>query len=110
MPNRLAESDILPIDENYRKTLWNHSCSAPSQFQGHYDYGSAFYSYEHGLAKIIVLASYSNSTVGSAQYEWLADKLDNFDRAVTPWLIVTFHAPFYTSFLGHVSPSCALAL
>ena len=102
VPNRMGDADILPIDDDYRKTLWHGECSSPSQFQSHYDFGNSFYSYEHGLAKIIVLSSYSNSTVGSVQYEWLAEELDNFDRAETPWLIVSFHAPFYTTFLGHV--------
>lgn len=102
VPNRIDDADILPIDDDYRKTLWNGDCSAPSQFQAHYDYGNAFYSFEHGLAKIIVLSSYSHSTKESVQYEWLADELDNYDRSVTPWLIVSFHAPLYTSFLGHL--------
>jgi len=103
VPNRIADADILPITDEYRKTLWHGECSTPSQFQSHYDYGNAFYSYEHGLTKIIVLSSYSNTTKDSVQYNWLADELDNYDRSVHPWLIVSFHAPFYTSFLGHVN-------
>lgn len=101
-PNRIADADTWPITEEYRKTLWHGDCSTPSGFQAHYDYGNAFYSYEHGLAKIIVLSSYSNSSKDSVQYEWLADELDNYDRSTTPWLLVSFHAPLYTSFLGHV--------
>lgn len=101
-PNRLGDADIIPVSDDYRKNLWHGECSAPSSFQAHYDYGNAFYSYEHGLAKIIVLSSYSNSSVGSVQYEWFAAELDKIDRSATPWLIVSFHAPMYTSFLGHV--------
>ena len=101
-PNRLADADIFPVEEDYRKTLWKGSCSTPSEFQGHYNYGNAFYSYQHGLVQIIVLSSYSDATVGSVQYQWLEQELQNIDRKVTPWLLVSFHAPLYTTFQGHV--------
>jgi hypothetical protein len=102
-PNRLADADMLPVEEDYRKTLWHGSCSTPSEFQGHYNYGNAFYSYQHGLVQIIVLSSYSDATVGSVQYEWLEQELLKIDRKVTPWLLVSFHAPLYTTFQGHVN-------
>jgi hypothetical protein len=101
-PNRVTDADILPVDEDYRKTLWKGSCSTPSEFQGHYNYGNAFYAYQHGLVQIIVLSSYSDATVGSVQYEWLEQELQAIDRKVTPWLLVSFHAPLYTTFQGHV--------
>jgi hypothetical protein len=101
-PNRLADADTRPVEEDYRKTLWNGSCSTPSEFQGHYNYGNAFYSYQHGLVQIIVLSSYSDATVGSVQYEWLEQELRMIDRKITPWLLVSFHAPLYTTFQGHV--------
>ena len=101
-PNRLAPADMEPVSGDYRKTLWHHSCSAPSVFQGHYNFGNAFYSYEHGLAKIVVLSSYSDATEGSVQYEWLRKELEQVDRSRTPWLLVSFHSPLYTTFLGHI--------
>jgi hypothetical protein len=101
-PNRVADADIRPVEEDYRKTLWKGSCSTPSEFQGHYNYGNAFYSYQHGLVQIIVLSSYSDATVGSVQYEWLEQELQTMDRKITPWLLVSFHAPLYTTFQGHV--------
>jgi hypothetical protein len=68
-----------------------------------YAFGSFFYSYRHGLTQVIVLNSYSNTTVGSVQYQWFERELQHVNRADTPWLIVSFHAPLYTSFLGHVN-------
>jgi hypothetical protein len=101
-PNRIRDVDMLPVEEEYRKTLWFGSCSAPSEFQGHFNYGNAFYSYQHGLVQIIVLSSYSNATVGSVQYQWLEQELKALNRQVTPWLLVSFHSPLYTTFIGHV--------
>jgi len=109
-PNRIQEADKLPVSDDYRKTLWRGSCSAPSEFQSHYDYGNAFYSYDHGLVKIIVLSSYSNTTAGSVQYQWLEGELQSVDRKRTPWLLVSFHSPLYTTFLGHVNEAQSIAM
>ena len=107
VPNRIQSAISEPITDEYKQTLWDRSCSAPSVFQGVYDYGNSFYSYQHGLVYIIVLNSYTKSTKGSAQYEWLVSELkkyhQNDNRSTTPWLLVSFHAPIYTTFLGHVN-------
>lgn len=51
-----------------------------------------------------MLNSYTTSTPGSPQYEWLHRELQvRFDRSVTPWLLVVFHCPLYTLFEGHVN-------
>jgi hypothetical protein len=103
-PNRIQAADIQPIAEDYKKTLWHQSCSTPSEMLGSYDYGNAFYSYQHGLAHIIVLNSYGNSSVGSSQYQWLEEELQHkVNRSAAPWIIVSFHSPLYTTFLGHVN-------
>jgi hypothetical protein len=102
-PNRVRDAEMQPISEQYRKSLWRESCSTPSAFQGQYIYGNSFYSYDHGSAKIVVLNSYTNATEGSAQYEWTQAELRSTNRTRTPWLIVSFHSPLYTTFLGHVN-------
>jgi Calcineurin-like phosphoesterase/Iron/zinc purple acid phosphatase-like protein C len=97
--------------------------------QQDYNFGNSFYSYQHGLARIIVLNSYSDTTVGSVQYTWFVEELKRhaqtrrqqldtssstvfFSKKKTntrqpPWLIVSFHSPLYTTFLGHVHESQA---
>jgi Calcineurin-like phosphoesterase len=106
-PNQIHPAVMEPVSFEYKKTLWNRSCSAPSVFQGVYNYGNSFYSYQHGLIYAIVLNSYTNCTKGSVQYEWLEEELgkytQNHHRRKTPWLLVAFHAPLYTTFLGHVN-------
>ena len=99
--NRLGPADIQAIDPEYCYTLWNHSCSTPSDFLGNYNYGNAFYEVQHGLAQIIVLSSYSDTSPESVQYQWLEGVLQNIDRTITPWILVGFHCPLYTTFLGH---------
>ena len=60
-----------------------------------------FFSYDAGLAHVVVLCPYVLWGVDSAQYRWAAADLAAVDRSVTPWLIVISHAPFYTSNLRH---------
>lgn len=112
VPNRIQAAMTEPITDEYKQTLWDHSCSAPSVFQGVYNYGNSFYSFQHGLVYIIVLNSYSNCTKGSVQYEWLVSELDKYRnlnyRRATPWLLISFHAPLYTTFLGHVNEKQAV--
>ena len=110
-PNRIADADMKPITEEYRKSLWKSSCSTPSEFQGHYNYGNAFYTFHHGYVHFIILSSYSDSRVGSPQYKWLEQELKNgVNRTHTPWLIVSFHSPLYTTFMGHVNETQALQM
>jgi hypothetical protein len=112
VPNRIQAAISEPITDEYKQTLWDHSCSAPSVFQGVYNYGNSFYSYQHGLVYIIILNSYSKCTEGSVQYEWFVSELEKYHlndyRSVSPWLLVSFHAPLYTTFLGHVNEKQAV--
>ncbi|KAK9802602.1 hypothetical protein WJX73_000292 [Symbiochloris irregularis] len=60
-----------------------------------------YYSINLGPTHQIHLSNYVNFLEGSAQYEWLVEDLASFDRAATPWLIVTWHAPWYSSYTTH---------
>jgi acid phosphatase type 7 len=101
-PNRIADADVVSPSDTYIDTLWHRMCNAPSQFLGHYNFGNAFYQYQHGLVHIIALNSYTAILPGSLQYNWLTKvALPNVNRMMTPWLLVMFHCPLYTTFLGH---------
>ncbi|CAB9517366.1 Zn(2+) purple acid phosphatase [Seminavis robusta] len=103
-PNRIFEAQLEPITKEYRQSLPDQYCSTPSEFQGAYNYGNAFYSFHHGLVHFIVLSSYSDSRKGSRQYDWLVEELTlNVNRTLTPWVLVSFHSPLYTTFTGHVN-------
>jgi len=94
-PNRLQEAiEVSP--------LWPKVCVTPSEFIGQYDYGNAFFSYKQGLVHTIFLNSYTSLLAGSKQREWLDNiALPSVDRNLTPWLVVIFHTPMYTTFANH---------
>lgn len=100
MPNRLGEAVIEPVGEEYIEDKWG--CAVPSVFMGTYDYGNAYYSFDYGMVKTIVLSSYSFSNEASLQYKWLLNELKSIDRKKTPWVIVMMHTQFYTTFSTHV--------
>jgi len=60
-----------------------------------------WYSFDAGLAHVIMLCSYCDTVEGSAQYVWLRNDLASVDRDVTPWVLASWHVPFYTSALTH---------
>jgi len=35
------------------------------------------------------------------QYEWLKKDLAKVDRSVTPWLVASWHPPWYSSYTAH---------
>ena len=44
-----------------------------------------YYSVNVGVTHNIFLSSYTDYTVGSAQYNWLLNDLQSIDRSKTPW-------------------------
>lgn len=60
-----------------------------------------WYSVNVGPAHMIYLSNYANFAVGSDQYNWLMTDLASFNRKTTPWLIATWHAPWYSSYTTH---------
>lgn len=73
----------------------------PSIFQTEYNFGNSFFSFDNGLAHIIYLNPYTNSTPTSLQYDWLHTNLIFVDRNITPWIIVVMHCPWYSSNINH---------
>ena len=73
----------------------------PSIFQTEYNFGNSFFSFDNGLAHIIYLNPYTNSSITSFQYKWLLDNLREIDRKATPWIIVVMHCPWYSSNTNH---------
>jgi len=73
----------------------------PSIFQTEYNFGNSFYSFDSGLAHIIFLNPYTNSTPTSQQFIWLQNNLESVNRTATPWVIVIMHCPWYSSNVNH---------
>lgn len=66
-----------------------------------YEYGNAYYAFTYGITHQIFLNAYSSMEKDSVQYQWLVKELQQVDRSVTPWLLVTFHVPLYNAFDVH---------
>merc|ERR1712048_819869 len=56
-----------------------------------------FFSFDVGLAHVVMLCSYCPSGPGSPQRVWLEKDMERLNRQRTPWLIGAWHAPWYTS-------------
>ncbi|OIW12103.1 hypothetical protein TanjilG_31210 [Lupinus angustifolius] len=60
-----------------------------------------YYSFEVAGVHVIMLGSYTDYNVHSHQYKWLKEDLSKVDRERTPWLLASFHVPWYNSNKGH---------
>ncbi|BFI25732.1 acid phosphatase type 7 [Marchantia polymorpha subsp. ruderalis] len=62
---------------------------------------SFYYSFDAGGIHFLMLGAYTDYSQSSAQYAWLERDLANVNRSVTPWLIATWHPPWYNSYTAH---------
>jgi len=60
-----------------------------------------YFSQNLGPVHLVVLNNYVPFHVGTAQYQFFVNDMANLNRAATPWLIVSFHAPPYHSYFVH---------
>lgn len=60
-----------------------------------------WYSVNVGPAHMVYLSNYADFQVGSDQHNWLLRDLAAYDQVSTPWLVATFHAPWYSSYTAH---------
>ena len=65
--------------------------------------GCMYFSYEAGPVHVISLASFypGGFSASSPLTVWLKGDLAAIDRAKTPWVIVSLHAPWYNSNTAH---------
>ncbi|CAM8902033.1 unnamed protein product [Rhodiola kirilowii] len=60
-----------------------------------------YYSFNAGGIHFIMLGAYIAYDKSADQYKWLERDLANVDRSVTPWLVATWHPPWYSSYTAH---------
>ncbi|XP_052173357.1 purple acid phosphatase 22-like [Diospyros lotus] len=60
-----------------------------------------YHSFQVAGVHVVMLGSYVDFRASSDQYKWLTADLAKVDRAVTPWLIVVLHAPWYNTNVAH---------
>lgn len=61
---------------------------------------NTFYSINTGPVHMIFLNNYVPYGKGSVMYEWLKQDLKHVDRRLQPWIVVVFHTPFYSTYMG----------
>eukprot|EP00934_Nitzschia_sp_Nitz4_P004694 Nitzschia sp. Nitz4//scaffold71_size96697//58901//60627//NITZ4_004700-RA/size96697-processed-gene-0.114-mRNA-1//1//CDS//3329557262//4684//frame0 len=66
-----------------------------------YEWGNAYYEFDYGPSKHIVVNAYSAMEPGSTQYEWIQSVLKSVNRDITPWVFVSIHVPLYNTFSLH---------
>ena len=62
-----------------------------------------YYSFDAagGAVHVVMLGSFTNFSIGSAQYNWLVVDLSKINRQATPWVVAVFHAPWYNTNHAH---------
>ncbi|KAH1096211.1 hypothetical protein J1N35_013132 [Gossypium stocksii] len=60
-----------------------------------------FYSFNAGGIHFVMLGGYADYNKSGDQYQWLKKDLAEVDRKVTPWLVATWHPPWYSTYTAH---------
>jgi len=56
-----------------------------------------WFSYNYGSVHLVFISTEHNFTAGSPQSEWLEQDLEDVNKSITPWIILSGHRPLYTS-------------
>ena len=99
------DTSVINIDPIYADQYWQQDLlPETSMFSANADEvvtSNSYYSIVLGPSKVIFLNNYVPYGTKSQQYTWLAAELEAVDREKTPWLIVAFHAPWYSTYVDH---------
>ncbi|KAM1212271.1 hypothetical protein ACFX11_003968 [Malus domestica] len=64
-------------------------------FEAYSSRGDSFY------PDFIMLGAYTDFSKSGRQYKWLEQYLANVDGSTTPWLVATWHPPWYSTYEAH---------
>ncbi|KAJ0988894.1 hypothetical protein J5N97_007250 [Dioscorea zingiberensis] len=101
IPLMVIEGNHEIEEQAEHKTFQSYSSrfAFPSAESG--SYSTFYYSFNAGGIHFIMLGAYISYYKHGEQYKWLERDLANVDRAVTPWLIATWHPPWYSTYKAH---------
>ncbi|VVA15819.1 PREDICTED: purple acid [Prunus dulcis] len=108
MENLISKVPIMVIEGNHEieeqaenKTFVAYSSrfAFPSEESG--SSSTFYYSFNAGGIHFIMLGAYIDFTRSGKQYKWLEQDLANMDRSTTPWLVATWHPPWYSTYEAH---------
>ncbi|TKY66137.1 Purple acid phosphatase 15 [Spatholobus suberectus] len=108
MQNLVSKVPIMVVEGNHEieKQAENRTFMAyssrfafPSEESG--SSSTFYYSFNAGGIHFIMLGAYIKYDKTAKQYKWLERDLASVDRSITPWLVATWHPPWYSSYEAH---------
>ncbi|KAK4573913.1 hypothetical protein RGQ29_031741 [Quercus rubra] len=108
MQNLVSKVPIMVVEGNHEieeqargQTFAAYSSrfAFPSEESG--SSSTFYYSFDAGGIHFIMLGAYIAYNKSEDQYKWLERDLANVDRSKTPWLVATWHPPWYSSYKAH---------
>ncbi|PKI57589.1 hypothetical protein CRG98_022060 [Punica granatum] len=85
--------------ENRTFAAYSSRFAFPSKESG--SSSKLYYSFNAGGIHFIMLGAYIAYDESSDQYKWLEKDLASVNRDVTPWLVATWHPPWYSTYTAH---------
>lgn len=85
--------------ENQTFVAYSSRFAFPSKESG--SSSTFYYSFNAGGIHFIMLGGYIAYNKSAHQYKWLKKDLAKVDRKVTPWLVATWHPPWYSTYKAH---------
>lgn len=85
--------------ENQTFVAYSSRFAFPSKESG--SSSTFYYSFNAGGIHFLMLGAYISYDKSSDQYRWLEKDLAKVNREVTPWLVATWHPPWYSTYTAH---------
>ncbi|KAK4266649.1 hypothetical protein QN277_027539 [Acacia crassicarpa] len=85
--------------ENQTFVSYSSRFAFPSEESG--SSSTFYYSFNAGGVHFLMLGAYTSYNKSGDQYRWLERDLASVDREVTPWLVATWHPPWYSTYKAH---------
>ncbi|MED6167757.1 Purple acid phosphatase 15, variant 2 [Stylosanthes scabra] len=101
VPIMVVEGNHELEEQVENKTFVSYSSrfAFPSEESG--SLSTMYYSFNAGGIHFIMLGAYTSFDKSGDQYKWLEKDLASVDREVTPWLVATWHPPWYSTYTAH---------
>ncbi|KAG7013430.1 Purple acid phosphatase 15 [Cucurbita argyrosperma subsp. argyrosperma] len=91
--------EIEPQAENQTFAAYSSRFAFPSNESN--SSSTFYYSFNAGGIHFIMLGAYISYDRSGDQYKWLEQDLAKVNRKVTPWLVATWHPPWYSTYTSH---------
>eukprot|EP00889_Picochlorum_renovo_P001226 jgi/Picre1/28256/NNA_003662.t1 len=99
--------DIVNVAANNAPLYWDQSlfpgqtAFVPPEISNSVVTNNTYFSVDIGPLHVVGLNTYVPYGNGSEMYKWFVKDMTSLDRETTHWIIVMFHAPYYSTFVEH---------